>query len=188
MNEPKVELKAVKFHEGHEGQGVNADVYINGVKVYHIYDSGDGGCLDFHLLAYGAKNPELVKAMGKELDDYIATIPEKPLDFGNGVVKDKDGNVRMDKTTLEDYVNELLYAIQRDKDRKKMEKKMVDSILVGVPNGFSYNQIKYTRPLSELVKTHKALLIKKIMEIKVNECKNGVVILNTNLEALGLNV
>ena len=187
MNEPKVELKAVKFHEGHETQGVNADVYINGVKVYHVLDDGNGGCLDFDLLAYGSKNPELVKAMAKELNDYIETIPEKPLDFGNGAVKDDKGNVRMDKTTLEDFVNELLYAIQREKDKKKMEKKMVDSILVGVPNGFSYSQIKYKRPLSELVKTHKPLLIKKLMEIKVNECKNGVQILNTNLEALGLN-
>lgn len=150
MKEPKVEVKLVKFHQGHEGDGVNADVWINGVKCYHVLDDGNGGCLDIDMLGYGAEKQIIadIKANVQLLNDYIDSLPTKPLDFGNGVIKDEQGNVRMDKTTLEDYINEVLYAYQRDKTKKKMEKQMINAILFGVPNGYSYTMIKYNRPLS----------------------------------------
>jgi hypothetical protein len=183
MKEPKCDVKKVKFHEGHEGAGVNADLWINGVNCGHLLDDGNGGMLDFH------PNHDLKsKANIKLLEDYIESLPEKPLDFGHGAVKDENGNVRMDKTTFEDYCNELLYAYERKQVQKKMQKQMLNSILFGIPNGDRYQMITYRQPLSVLAKSHKPFLIKKIMEIKVNECKNGVVILNTNLEALGLNI
>jgi len=183
MKEPKCEVKKVKFHEGHEGTGVNADLWINGVNCAHVLDDGNGGCLDIYT------NPDAKsKANMKLLTDFVDSLPEKPLDFGHGVIKDEQGNVRMDKTTLEDYVNELLYAYDRKQTQKKMQKQMLNSILFGVPNGMSYKMITYKVPLSVLAESHRPFLIKKIMEIKVNECKNGVQILNTNLEALGLEI
>ena len=69
-----------------------------------------------------------------------------------------------------------------------MQKHMANAILFGVPNGYSYTMIKYKVPLAELVKTHRASLQKKVMEIQVNECKNGVQILNTNLAELGIQI
>lgn len=183
MKEPKCEIKNVKFHEGHEWTGVNADLWINGVNCGHVHDDGNGGCLDFHP-NHDAKS----KANVQLLNDYIDSLPEKPLNFGHGDIKDEQGNVRMDKTTLEDYINELLYAYERAKTKKKMEKQMVNAILFGVPNGDSYRMIQYKVPLSVLAVSHKPFLIKKVMEIQVNECKNGVVILNTNLQTLGINI
>jgi len=183
MKEPKVEIKSVRFHQGHEGHGVNADVFINGVKTYHILDDGNGGCLMFDLLAYGSKDPELVKAMAKQLNDYIETIPEKPLDFGHGVIKDSLGNVRMDKTNLEDYVNELLYAYERKKEQKKMEKLMQTSLIWGVPDGHRYTYINFKRSLSTIPK---AQLQTKLNVLVMENCKKGVQVLNTNLEELGL--
>jgi hypothetical protein len=183
MKEPKCEVKNVKFHDGHEGAGVNADLWINGVNCGHIRDDGNGGCLDFEF-NHDAKS----KANVQLLNDYIDSLPEKPLNFGHGDIKDEQGNVRMDKTDLEDYVNELLYAYERAKTKKKMEKQMVNSILFGIPNGDSYRMIQYKVPLSVLAVSHKPFLIKKVMEIQVNECKNGVVILNTNLQTLGINI
>lgn len=168
---------------GHEGAGVNADVFINGVKCYHVLDDGNGGCLDFTLLAYGSKNPERIKALAKELNEYIATIPAKTMDFGHGEIKDDDGNVRLFPVTLEDYVNDLLYDYERQLSKKKMEKHMVNAILYGVPNGASYMMIKFVKPLSEIPIPY---LQNKVNCIKRDECKDGVVILNTNLEALSI--
>lgn len=188
MKEPKVEVKNVKFHQGRDFDGVNADVFINGVKVYHVLDDGNGGCLMIDLLAYSSKNPDIVKALAKELNDYIGSIPETPMDFGNGVEKDKDGNILMHKPNLNDYINDLISDVEKNKSKKKMEKQMESAILYGVPNGYSYSMVKYKISLADLVKTHKAKLQQKVTEIQVNECKKGVKILNTNLEALGIQI
>lgn len=185
MNEPKVELKSLKFHQGHEGMGMNADVWINGVKCMHVMDDGNGGCLDFQYLSYGSKNPEQIKSLIKNLNDYIDSLPEKPLNFGKGDIKDEQGNVRMDKTTLEDYINELTYEIERKKDLKKKEKFMLTSILFGIPNGNSYQRISYICPLSKIPT---AQLQTKLNRIVLTYCKKGVKILNTNLESLGLKI
>lgn len=183
MKEPKVEVKSVRFHEGHEGQGVNADVYINGVKTYHVLDDGNGGCLMINLLAYGSKNPELVKAMATELHDYIESLPEKPLDFGHGVIKDDQGNVRMYKISLEDYINELLYAYERKKEQKKIEKLMQTALLFGIPNGGSYRYYQFKKPLSEIPVQH---LQTRLNVLVMENCKKGIQVLNTNLKELGL--
>jgi hypothetical protein len=180
MKEPKCEVKNVKFHQGHEGAGVNADLWINGVNCGHLLDDGNGGCLDFQF-NHDAKS----KANIKLLEDYIDSIPEKPLDFGHGVIKDEQGNVRMDKMDLEEYVNELLYAYERQKTQKKMQKQMEFAILFGVPKADSYVMIKFNRPLSAMLTFQ---LQQKVNEIKKKECTDGKVILNTNLEALGIQI
>ena len=185
MKEPKVEVKNVKFHNGHEGYGVNADVLINGVKVYHVLDDGNGGCLRIDLLVYGSKNPDLIRKLAKELNDYIGSLPAKPMNFGHGDIKDEQGNVRMFKTTLEDYINELLFAYERDKSRKKMEKQMEDCILFGVPNGETYVRIKFNSPLRAIPTLALQQRVNKILR---EECVGGVQILNTNLAALGIQI
>lgn len=187
MNKPKVELKNVKFHEGREGQGVNADVFINGVKVYHVRDDGNGGCLDFDLHSFDIKT----RAIAKELTDYIDSIPEKPLDFGNGVIKDEQGNVRMEKTTLEDYVNELLYAYQRDKDTLKFEKKKMllykTAIVFGdpaTPDKYSFLNMK--KPLNQFPL---AWLQQQVDNAKAKYVNGNVQFLNKNhIESLGINL
>lgn len=106
MKEIKCELKNVKFHQGHEGYGVNADLWINNVKCVHVLDDGNGGCLHIDVLGYGAK-PQVItdiKTNVQHLKDYIDSLPEKPLGFN---FKDKQGNIRMHKTTLEDYIIDL---------------------------------------------------------------------------------
>ena len=38
MRKPIVQLKKLSFFEGHDGYGMNADVWIDGVKCMHVYD------------------------------------------------------------------------------------------------------------------------------------------------------
>jgi hypothetical protein len=179
MKEPKVQIKNIKYHQGHEWQGVNADVFINSKKVFHVHDDGNGGCLDIDLVSFDAET----KALGHELQNYVDSIPEKPLDFGNGPVKDDKGNVRMEKTTLEDYINNLLIDIEKKKVEKKMQKLMLTAILIGVPNADRYSYFNFKRPLSTIPRT---TLQAQVAIIKMKNCKNGVQILNTNLQALGI--
>ncbi len=178
MEALKIEVKNVKFFEGHEMDGVNADLFINGVKVYHVHDDGNGGCLDFELISHDSKT----KALAKLLNDFIDSIPEKPLDFGKGVVKDEHGNVRMGKTSLEDYVNDLIDNWQKAKGKKKMEKLFETCIAVGVPNASTYGVYNFKRKLSEIAPS---ILETKIRIIKM-QLKKGEVILNTNLAELGV--
>lgn len=185
MKKLKVILKKVKFHEGHEGQGINADVWINDVKCIHIRDDGNGGCLDIDILTYGAKDPDKIKNNVKYLNEYIDSLPEKPLDFGHGAIKDKEGNVRMFKTSLEDYLNELTYEYEREKERKKMEKRMKTAFLIGIPNNDHYSYIDYKRLLSSLPKPW---LQGRLDAIVKKHCTNGETILNTNLKELGLTI
>jgi len=176
MKEPLVVLKNVKYFMGMEGQGFNADAYINGVKCMLVIDSAQGACYDYQMYAYDGQVKENVQL----LDNYIASLPPKTSTFG-----DKTMTIPIDRDI---YFGNKIMEIEKQKAMKKMQKQMQNSILYGIPNGVMYNTLKYKQPLSVLAKTHKPFLIKKIMEIKVNECKNGVVILNTNLQELGLSV
>lgn len=62
---------------------------------------------------------------------------------------------------------------------------MINAILFGKPKGETYTMIKFNKPLSELLTFQLQI---KVNEIKKKECKDDVVILNTNLEELGINV
>jgi hypothetical protein len=183
MKKPNVVLKNVKFHEGQEGYGLNADVWIDKLKCIHIHNDGNGGCLNINILSYDSKNLKKIKSNVKYLNEYINSLPDKPLDFGHGIVKDKKGNVRMFKIDLEYYLNELTYEYERQKERKKQEKLMQKGILIGVPNGNSYSYFNYKRPLSEVPEID---LQQTVINIDGNHCKGDVVILNTNLKELGI--
>jgi len=183
MKEPKVQVKNVRFHEGREGTGVNADFFINGVKCIHVLDDGNGGCLSIDILAYGSKDPEKIKALVAELEAYVDSLPEKPFEFNGTLLKDDNGNVRMIKNTLEDHLNDHLYEYEHQQVQKKIEKRMQTSILWGVPNNGSYGYIDFKRPLSTLPLE---ALQTKLNILVMEKCKKGVVILNTNLTTLGL--
>lgn len=179
MNKPKVTLKNVKFHQGHEWQGVNADVWINGTKCLHVLDDGNGGCLNVDVLSYGAKDPDKVKNLVKELNDYVNAIPEKPLEF-NGRKTSK-----LYKTSLEDYINDLIIEYEKQKEIKKQEKLMKTAFVIGVPNANRYSYINYKKPLSDMPKDW---LQTRLDAIVKKHCTDGNIILNTNLKELGLTI
>ena len=168
----KIELKKISFNErmSEETNCFVADLYINGKKVGYVKNDGRGGCTDYH------GDSKEANQVIREAEAYFNSLPK---------VKEVKYNFEY-QPTLENAIDEQFELYLKAKAYKKMEKQMECAILFGVPDGHSYNMIKYKQPLSVLVKNYKANLQKKIMEIKVNDCKNGVVILNTNLEALGL--
>ena len=83
---------------------------------------------------------------------------------------------------LEHKVDELFEEWLKQKETKKFEKKMVNSLLWGVPNGQTYHQVKFKVPLNQIPRERLQQFIDKYKE----EFQEGEVFLNTNLEGFNL--
>lgn len=175
MKAPSVSFKKFKTFQGMEGAGFNAEMYINGILCYDVIDSGDGGEVNFRPNIY-SKNIDKVKEQIKLLDEYVATLPDK-------ILKASDETTLTIKMNLEVYVTDLLVAIEKEKETKKMNKLMETSILFGVPNGYQYTFYNYKKPLYDFPTP---VLQMMVNQIKKKHCIGDVVILNTNLEKYGV--
>jgi hypothetical protein len=175
MKAPKVELKNIKTFQGHDGTGLNADVWINGINCMHVYDGAYGGEFDYTENLYNNPKAAEVKANIKLLDDYIANLPEKPFTHGNTTLSIK--------VNRDIFIDDILAEKEKQKAIKKMQKLFQTAIVFGIPNGNSYQYVNFKRPLSDIPLS---ILKTKIIQIKLTYCKKGIVILNTNLSALNV--
>lgn len=168
----KIELKQIKFSEAmsEETNAFTADLYINGKKVGYCRNSGHGGCTD-----YNSYSPELRPVIA-EAETYCKTLPK--MEFSG---------TKFDQS-LESVIDELLEDWIIAKERKKMEKRMETGILWGKPKSGAYTYLNYKIPLKAMVQTTPKTLQERIDKIKADHCTGGVVILNTNLQELGLRV
>ena len=83
---------------------------------------------------------------------------------------------------LEYYVDDLFEEWLKQKEQKKLEKKMVDSLMWGIPNGYSYRFVKFKKPLNQIDRT----LLQSYIDKYKREFKENEVFLNTNLEGFNL--
>jgi len=187
MLEPLIEFKKVKTFQGMEGEGLNADIYINGVKCFFMRDDGNGGMVDFDRYD-NRKNPSIAIETNVQLvDAFIATIPDTVYPLS---VPHADGRTELRiKADYESYFNQkyedFINAKNLAKFNKGMTKKMETCIVLGIPNGNGYSSYNFEKPLSQFSKT---FLQTQVNIIKMRNCKEGVQILNTNLEELGITV
>jgi hypothetical protein len=167
----KIELKKISFNErmSQETNCFIADLYINGKKVGECENEGHGGCTNYH--GDSKENNKLIA----EAEAYYKSLPK---------VKDVEHNFTY-QPTLENAIDDQFEAYLKVRAEKKMAKQMVDAILFGVPNGYSYTRLKFTKPLASFLTFQ---LQVKVDEVKKKYCKDGVQILNTNLEALGIQI
>lgn len=166
----KIELKNIKFSEAmsEETNAFTANLYINGKNVGYCKNQGHGGCTD-----YNSNTPEDRKVIA-EAETYCKALPK---------IKWKD--MEFDQS-LESVIDQLLEDWLKAKETKKFERKMLKAILVGSPdeNRSSYSYYNFKLPLSEIPQGH---LQAAVFRIK-NKLNKGEVILNTNLEALGITI
>ena len=164
----KIELKKIEFSErmSEETNAFTAELNINGKKVGHCRNDG--------RTDYNAYSPELRPVIA-EAEAYCETLP-----------KVKFSNMEFDQS-LESVIEQLLEDWLQAKEQKKLERKMQTGILWGVPNAGTYTYLNYGMPLSGLAQTAPKTLQERINKIKA-DLKAGEVILNTNLQELGLNV
>lgn len=137
-----------------------ASVYENGKRIGEAKNDGHGGCTFIYL-----DNPR-----SKTYEEMSA---------------------------LEEQVDELVYEIDKQKQiakvQKKLERDCVKAVCVGWVNehGASYyaQGFKSKLPLADIAKRPQGLeAIQKMVDRIKTELKGDEAILNTNLEALGVNV
>lgn len=157
----EVTLKNVHTFQGLEGYGLNADVYVNGVKTLHFHDSGDGGG--------GWPNGIFNNGLYELLEAEIKKHPKIAYDYGENFKGEMD-------YCLETLVDEICTELERAKANKKIAKLCETAIVWGVPDGDSYRYINYKRNLNTIPKDILAREIKE--KVKLQE---GEVIFNTNI-------
>lgn len=170
----KLELKNIKTFRGREGYGLNADLVVNGQKVCFVNDAANGG--EFHYEIYGSTDEDRKtnRATLQLVKGYAESLPMRP--YGSGM----EGEYQPD---LDSLVNDLFETKEGEKEKKKMEKKMVNTIFWGVPNATTYKQVKFKM---NFLPAHRVPL-QKYIDTKIKPTMTaGEVIFNTNLQALGI--
>lgn len=164
----EIELKKIQFSErmSEETNCFIADLYINGKNAGEAKNEGCGGPTSYY------SNSREGQKLIEEAEEYCKSLP-----------KVKYGDMEWDQS-LEGIIDELLENYLKLKEEKKRLKSMEKSILIGIPNGLSYRVFEWRgKKLSDIPKP---LLQKTIEDLRAKYCKDGAVILNTNLEKLGV--
>jgi hypothetical protein len=174
MSEPKVELKNIKIFRGNEGYGMNANIYVNGVKTAFIIDSANGGCFDYEIV----QTPQ-AKGNFKLLEDYIKTLPKMKTDTGkySGIYE-----ITMD---MDLFIDSVMKRQEKSKFEAKKQKLFEIAVVFGSPDGNSYRSCKFKQPLKDYATV---VLQRHIDDIKAKILKPDEIIFNTNLEALGIKI
>ena len=158
----EVTLKNIHTFEGHEGVGMNADVYVNGVKTFHYLDDANGG----GGWPNGVFNRELMDV----LDAEIEKMPPTPYDFGG----DFKGEAKFDYDTM---VNTIHEEVEKAKFFKKRTKLCETAIVWGKPDADGYHYINFKRDLNTIPKAQ----IEKYIKDKI-VLEEGEIIFNTNID------
>ena len=171
-----IELKKVKTFRGHEGHGLNAEVWVDGVKTAYVVDDASGSiCYDFTVYD---------KVKYKELEEYVDSLPHEPLII-DGKPFERDGKVVMHEPRLEDVIDEAFTKIKTDKARKQLEKKFVNHLVWGNKKfDGNYTYVKYPRPLSE----YSTAALQKAVDLRKETFEPDEVFYNTNFESLKIKV
>lgn len=183
----KIELKNIKIaeHMSEETTAFTADIFVDGVKTGYAKNHGHGGCTDYNRYpgkkySSGGFDFDTNQEALKKAEAYCLTLP--PIKYpAHGSMKAFE--VPMN---LENFIDDLVEAEVKRKGnakfKKTLEKKQVNTIMWGVPNGSSYTQVSFKVPLAKIPALQLQVFINKYKK----EFKEGQVFLNTNLEVLGI--
>lgn len=179
MTKLRFELKKVKLFQGMEGYGLNADLYINGVKCLFVIDEGDGGCMIYRNYALETKSDPMsdrINSLIDAMDEHIKTLPPEKSSSGKPYPVDRDS-----------FINNLLIeqdvAKQKAKWEKKRQKLYETAIVIGKPDGTEIRYYNFKVPLSKIPKTK----LQWYVAIANTERVMDEVILNADkLTALGI--
>lgn len=164
-----IELKGVKFFErmSEETNAFVADVYVNGKKCGYAKNDGHGG--NTYVSSYPNQRGLFEKA-----EKYCKMLPDETWDYL--------GETHSIKSDIEVVVDQLFESWLKDKDTKKMEKKMETRLMWGVPNGFRYTEVNFKKPLNQIDKT----ILQGYLNKYKKDFKQGEVFLNTNLQGFNI--
>jgi hypothetical protein len=164
----KIELKRISFNErmSEETNCFTADLYINGKKVGYCENRGFGGCTDYR------GDTDEGRKLIKEAEAYCKALPP---------IRSEELNFEY-PNSLENTIDELLEEHLKEKEVKKRMKDYLKGICYGVPNRSYRVHYWKNRTLASIPLPY---LQKAYGEVKA-KLQKGEVILNSNLEALGV--
>lgn len=130
MKTYNLELRNIKIanHLSEETIAFTANLFCDGKLVAHCQNSGQGGPTNIQATATTIKTV-------MELDTYCKTLP--PVDLG------EYGSI---PNNLEHVVDDLLEKHIEKKEQEKINRLMVNSIVIGDKGGYVY--VKLQQPLS----------------------------------------
>lgn len=167
----KVTLKNVKFseHMSEETNAFTADVCVDGKVCGYAKNDGCGGSTNVQSCWNGDEKTKPLVKLFRDCEEYLKTQPQ--INIGT------EDEPYMIDSNMESVVDEMFEQWLKEKDKKKLEKKMIDRIMWGVPNGMTYTEVKFKRPLSEIPKP----ILQNYLNKYKTEFKEGQKFLNTNL-------
>jgi hypothetical protein len=167
----KIELKNVKVNEAfsEETTCFIADVFINGKKVAHAKNDGRGGCTDYYPY-------EGQRELLKQAELFCKGLPKQVIEFG--------GKEHKFDQSLESVIDDLVFAKEKEKEQKKIEKLCENNIVWGKPNGMSYKMLSF-KGKNKFADVKNTIQGQKALENLINrvksELKEGEEIFNKNL-------
>ena len=172
----KIELKRISFSErmSEETNCFTADLYINGKKVGYCENRGFGGCTDYR------GDTDEGRKLIKEAEAYCKALPpirseELNFEYPNSL-----------ENTIDEILEEHLKAKDTAKIEKKMQKRYATAICYGKKLGNGYDFATTFWKGRTLASIPLPYLQKAYDEVKAKKMQKGDVILNDNLEALGV--
>lgn len=172
----KIELKKVKTFTGNEGTGLNAEVWVDGIKTAYVIDDASGSIM-YDFTVYN-------KEKFKELEDYADSLPAEPIII-DGKPYERDGEVVMCEQRIESVIDQAFHEYEQARAMKRLEKKFANHIIWGkkeYDGSYTYQKLKI--PLEAVPKNQLQRLVDKLK----SEMKPGEVFYNTNFEALNIKV
>ena len=171
-----IELKKISFNErmSEETNCFIADLYINGKRVGECNNDGRGGCTN-----YGSNTPEGRKLIA-EAEKYCKALPK---------YRSEELNFEYDQS-LESVIDDLLTAHLKAKDLQKFNKKMQKKYALAICYGkITSNGCEFATTFWKgrtLAQIPLDVLQKTYDNVKATKLQDGDIILNDNLEALGV--
>jgi hypothetical protein len=177
MNKSDITIKNVKMFEGHDGTVLNADIFVRGKKIAHVYDGAYGGEFEYTPLFKNDSELKENRKILEELQEFVKTLPNVKSDFfPEGL-----------EMNLDMFIDELINEIEKEKGQKKIQKLCDQALVYGKPGENSYRLTDFKRPLKEVVEMKGGRNVLQTHYYKVRTgLKKGEVFYNKNLEALGI--
>lgn len=168
-----ITLKNVKTFTGRGGIGLNADVYVDGVKTFFYLDDASGGEADHQIID---------KAQYNKLQAFVDAQPKRQFEI-DGKLMEKDGKPWMYKVTIDDFVNQAFDQYERQKNIKKIEKATITQLIWGNADfKGSYSAFDFKKPLSAVSPDTLQKYIDKAKAL----FKPGQIFWNKNLNGVNL--
>lgn len=166
----KIELKNIKTSElaSEETTFFRADIWIDGKKRGYAENDGRGGCTYYNSLSKDDR-PFI-----EWVENFCKTLP--PTVY----TKEKDGFDGVFEMNLENYIDNLVEKHLKEKDHKKLLKKMEKGLLISKNPKVSYSMVTWKNTTIEGML--KNTVMKNSLKNTIEKYRNeGYTIMNTNL-------